>query len=438
MDENNTNNEEKVEKTTQENPTTNETNDVSTSYKPKDVVETSYEQSTSSGKNVEKKEKKLKQKKSAEPAKKKSTVKLAIIIILAVTVLVAVVTTIYYLFFATTTINLSEHLSIKYDGYDGYATATVDFKSSLKEEFDESSVYKKFKKKAEIEITSDNNGTLKNGDTLEVKVDISKSWLENNKIKLKDRTIEIKVSGVPEPRNVNLFEDLEYTVTGISPNLSLSVKNTSSDEFISTVYYSLSDSYGLANGDTVTITASYSEYDTQEMGVVVESDTFEYTIENQPYYAGKKEDISESVIETLNKEMTEGITKNVANGKTRIHFEYGDQYNPTTYYTEDLVAGEPVLVNMYLLVPNDGYYYSFDNYVYGVYKVTYTSTETGATFDWYFTTYAYDLAVNSEGKIHEDKYNYYHSNTLYFEGNTADNLYTKYIEQNNCTVIQVK
>lgn len=433
MDENNTNQEEKVEKTTEENTTYNPKDTATTSYEP-EVVQTSYESSTSS----EKKEKKKKQKDSTEPTKKKGTVKLAIIIILIVSVLVAIVTAVYYLFFAATTIDLSEHISVTYDGYDGYAIATVDFKSSLKKAFDESSVYKKFKKKAELEITSDNNGELKNGDTLKVKVDVSKSWLEKNKIKLKDRTIEIKVSGVPEPRKVDVFEDLEYTITGVSPNLYLSVENNSDDEFIDTIYYSLSDSYGLANGDKVTITASYSTYDAQEMGVIVEDETLEYTIENQPYYADKKESLGEGAISSLSTKMSAKVKDYAYNGKGRI-YNYYDQYNPTNYYSDDLVAGEPELVNLYLLTLKDSSSYSYNNYVYGIYKITYTSTETSQTYDWYFISYTNNIVLTSDGDLYTDDITYSYS-CQYYEGESKDSLYNDYVDtkKSNYTIETIK
>lgn len=426
------NKEEKVEKTTQENPTTDETK---TTYEPKDVVETTYEpnpievsnETSTSSKNE-------KEKNNSNPTKKKGTAKIAILIILAVCVLVGIITAVYFLFFSATTIDLEKYIKAEYEGYDGYATATVELDSAIKDEFKDSSVYKKFKKKIELEITSDNYD-LKNGDTIKVKVDISNSWLENNRLKIKDKTISLKVSGVPEADTVDVFEDLEITVSGVSPNLSVSVNNNNPDEFIRTVYYTLSESYGLENGDTVTITANYSEYDTQEMGVIVAEDTMEYTIEDQPYYANKKDDITENVITSLSEGMVEEVKDNVNSGKGRVYNRNSETYNPTSYYSDDLVAGEPVLVNLYLLSSKDpDSYYYYDNYVYGVYKVTYTSQETGATFDWYFTSYTTDVAVTADGELYEDDYTrYFYSN--YSEGDSAESLYEEYIDSQKSNYI---
>ena len=442
MDENNEKKEDK--KVEEKVETVNEnTTEETSSYQPVDTVETTYEpkpietsddsilSSKEENPNVKevKETKKEKKKKEVDPnvPKKKGSAKTAIIIILAICLLVGIATAVYFLFFSVQTIDMSQYITVEYDGYDGYATATVELDKKIKDEFEDSSIYKSFKKKVELEITSDNYD-LKNGDTLKVKVDISKSWLEKNRLELKDKTISIKISGIPEADTVDVFEDLEISVEGVSPYLSVTVNNNNPDEFIRTVYYSLSESYGLKNSDKITITANYSEYDAQEMGVIVAKDTMEYTIKDQPYYANSKDDISESIITTISADMLEEVKDNVDYGKSRIYYHYSDTYNPTAYYSDDLTAGEPTLVNLYLLSAkdSDSYYYA-DNYLYGVFKVTYTSKENGATFDWYFTTYTSDLAVTSDKKILEEEYDdYYYVN--YSEGQSAESIYDEYID----------
>lgn len=403
------NKEEKVKNT--------DSNETSNAYEPKDVIETTYEPNPIEVSNET----------ATNSTKKKKSFKLALIIILSVCIFVGIIIAIYFLFFSIETIDLEKYIKAEFEGYDGYGTASVKLDSSLKDEFKDSSVYKKFKKKAELEITSDNYD-LKNGDTIKVKIDISNSWLEKNRLKIKDKTINIKVSDLPEADTIDVFEDLEITVDGVSPNLSVSVNNNNPDEFIRTIYYYLSDSYGLENGDTITITASYSEYDAQEMGVIVAEDTMEYTIEDQPYYANKKDDITENVITALSEDMIEEVKDNIDSAKSSVYNKNSETYNPTSYYSDDLIASEPELVNIYLLSSKnpDSYYY-YENCIYNIYKVTYTSQETNATFDWYFASYTTDVAVTADGKLYEDDYGYYfYSN--YSDGDTIENLYDEYID----------
>lgn len=434
MDENKN---EKVEKNVTENSTNND--DVLSSYEPKDVTTTSYEpdilNSSYENPSVSTEENK-KTKKEKKTNGKKGSAKVAIIVIVLIAIIVAAAIAIYFLVFAKTTIDLSEHINIKYSGFDGTGTAvSAELKSSLKNEFDDSSVYKKFKKKAELEITSDDYGTLKNGDTIKVKVDISKSWLDDNKIELKDKTIKVKVSGLPEAEKIDVFEDIDITVSGISPNLSVSIESNSDNEFIrDCVYYYADESYDLEDGDEITITASYSTYDAKEYGVIVEEDTMEYTVEANASYIDDKKDFTEDLISELNNEMIEKVSDTASYSKYNV---YSHNSN-TISYSSDLVAGEPELINLYLLTPKDkDSYYSYDNLVYGIYKVTYTSTETGAKFDWYFLSYESDIAVTKDGELYEDDYGFYFYT---YDDATKEELYTDYIEyeSSDYTITTVK
>ena len=417
----------KVENNEIENSTNNdevlssyEPKNISTSYEP-EVVSSSYTNpSVSSEEN--KKEKKTK-------GNKKSSSKIFIIILLLVALIAGIATAIYFLFFATKTLDLAEYITIEYSGYDGTGTAvSATFKSSLKDAFEDSSVYKKFKKKAELEISSSDYGTLKNGDTVKVKIDISNSWLEENKLELKDKSIKIKVSGLPEAEEIDLFEDIEIKVKGVSPNLSISIESNSENEFIQDyVYYYADTSYGLADGDEITITASYSEYDAIEFGVVAKEDTMKYTVEAEVSYAKDVDDFSENIISALNEGMIESIKDEINYSKYSVYSHNSAQYNPTSSYSSDLVAGEPELVNLYLLTPkSEDDYYSYENIVYGIYKVTYTSTETGLNFDWYFISYERDIAVTKDDELYEDEYGFYFYS---YDDASKDELYKTHIEK---------
>lgn len=409
-----TNSEEKKPETKEE--ITSESENVNTPKESENIQET-----TSPKKG--KKEKKVKE----EKPKKKGSFKKVLIIFIICAIIGSIASTVYFLFLRKTEIDLSQYLKVTYDGYDGYATASVDFDRSLKDLFDDSNVYKKFKKKATIEL--DDNYNLKNGDTLKVKVNISSSWLEENNLKLKDKYVKITVSDLPETEEIDVFKDLKFTFEGVSPNVSVEVENKSSDKFISTVTYSLSDSYGLENGDEITITAYYDETTANQMGVVVKKDTMKYTIEDQPTYIAKKAEISDEIISEISKEMQKDLEDELEWAKSSIYYE-NDSYNPSgLLYSSDLTAGTPELVNFYLLTKkkDDYSYYSY-NYLYGLYKVTYTSAETGATFDWYFLSYTSDISIDKDGNLYDDDSSYYSNYYYSYDEKSKDDLYDNYIK----------
>lgn len=418
MDENNTKKDDKVVETPVEKKEEN------ASYTPADNTETTYEPKTI---ETSKEKKEEKTKKDSSTPKKKSSVKFAIIFILALCLVIGIATAVYFLFFSVTTIDISKYIKVEYDGYNEHATATVELDKALKDEFKDNSDYKSFKKKVELIITSENYD-LKNGDELEIKVDISKSWLKKNKLDLKDKTIDIEITGIPELETIDVFEDLEITIEGVSPYLYLSVNNNDSDEFIRDIWYSPDKTMGLANGDTVTITANYNESDAIEQGKEIKKDTMEYKIKDQPYYATSKDDISEDIIKELDKDMIENVKEKIPDGKDKINYHYASTYVTTTNYSDDLVAGEPTLVNLYLLTKKDtDNYQYYENLIYGVYKITYTSQETGATYDWFFTANVEELAITDDGEIYEDEYDSYYYITSH-KGESAESIYKEEID----------
>ena len=58
-------------------------------------------------------------------------------------------------------------------------------------------------------------------------------------------------------KDKDLFKDIEIIYTDYSPYLEVEVENKSKDEFLRTVSYSVDHSGEIANGDTITIEASW-------------------------------------------------------------------------------------------------------------------------------------------------------------------------------------
>ena len=103
---------------------------------------------------------------------------------------------------------------------------------------------------------------LKNCDELTVEID--ETYCEQQNIKLKGNTQTITVSGLPEGKEIDIFEDVEISYEGVAPDAWIStIQNTSSDDFLKTVYYSADKASGLNIGDEVTVTAYFNESDAE-------------------------------------------------------------------------------------------------------------------------------------------------------------------------------
>lgn len=376
-----------------------------------------------------KKEETKKEKKPKDP-KKKSGKKTAIGIILAIVIILAIIVVIFCVF-SRKTIDLSQYLKVEYNGYNGYATATVSIDKDLKSYIGDSDLYKKFVKKAELEI-KDNEG-LSNGDELVIEVSISENWLKENKLRLKSDTVTITVEGLEEADVVDVFADIEVEVKGVSPNLEMSVNNNNSDSFIRTVTYSLSQSSGLSNGDKVTITANYSETAANEAGKVVANDTMEYEITGYAEYISKVDEFSDDIKNSIKSEFVEEV-------KDQTEYDNDSWYSIIYYkydnigYNETFTTSEPELVKLYLLTPkNESSTYSWYsptyNKVYGIYKVSFTSTSTGAVYDWYYVANVSNVAIK-DGALYEDDDNElnYDCSSSYDDGKTETEAYNDIID----------
>lgn len=452
------------------------------------------------------------------------------IIILAIALVIGIVTgLVYTLGFAPTTIDLSKYIKVEYDGYDGYATATIELdEDAIKDKIKDSSTARQFIKKLELEI--DKNEKISNGDELKIKADIKSSFLKDNRLKLKDKTVKIKVSGLEETNTIDMakyieikykgankhataeaslkenikdeigekvykelsnqisfsikdnkdlaneatikvsisvpeswlqengikfksetvdfkveglvdateidvFKDININITGMSPNLQVSVTTNSQDEFIKTVRFSASKTSGIANGDTITITAtSWDEEMADGKNYAVQKDTMEYKVEGQAAYIFKTSEINDNIKSQIKSTFIEKARSNCASTewgwytspkdtvRNYTDYQYVDIEYPNTI-EQDLSVGEPELVSLYLMTKKEDAYASDTNRVVGIIRVPFTSAKSGVTYNWYVTIIAANFSIKADGSISDNAT--YSVNYTY--GSSEDIAYSNYI-----------
>lgn len=520
--------------------------------KPEEKAERKAEKKTENKneKKPEEKEKtKTETKSETEPkkekAKDKKKGKKVAIITAIVAVLVAVCLIVYFAVFAKTTLDMSKYFELSYDGYNGYATVEGKLKEKdLKKAIKDSSVARRFIKKLNYEIKNDED--LSNGDKVEVKFNISNSFLEENKLKLKSKTVKFTVSGLEEAKGIDLadYVELEYTgfnkhasatvslkddlkdvigkdnfkdlkdvisftvtndgklengkdaeieatisdswcqehgveiaskeftvpvdgleeatevdgfsgldveVTGMSPDLSLTVNNNSTDEFIKTVKYKASKTSGIKNGDTIKITiSSYDEDMAEEKGYVFKEDSYDYKVEGKAAYVYNVSEVTDSVKTQIKSTFIEKAKSKAAedryygdgnvsfdnyeSGKVKVR-ENTDYKYATVTNLSDLTMGEPEVVAMYLLTKKEGSYARSTNKIVGIVKIPYTSSANGTTYNWYATVSASNFSLTDGGAISE---NAMYDTTL-DDGKNQEEAYENYVndEKNDYDVANI-
>lgn len=86
-------------------------------------------------------------------------------------------------------------------------------------------------------------------------------------------------------KKIDPFEKLKLTYTGAAPYISVSTDSTLCDETVNKyINFKVDKENNLRNGDTFTVTATYNEYELQQNGFELISDSKTYTVQNQPEF----------------------------------------------------------------------------------------------------------------------------------------------------------
>ena len=339
-------------------------------------------------------------------------------------------------------LDLSKYVKLKYTGLNKTATAEVEVDQSLQDVIGEDT-YKNFVRQARFNIT--NNGKLENDKDAEITVNISKYWLTQNGITLESDKFNVKVSGLEQGTEIDVFSGMKVNISGMSPNLSVSITNESTDEFIKTVKFTPSKNSGIANGETIKIEATNWDKDmANEKKYTFKSTTTEYKIENQAAYVSQTSEITDAIKAQIKTSFIEKAKSKSAEqhwyagegdnqlAKHLIRNDTDYKYVTTENYDQDLQLENSELVSLYLLTKKENSSARAANQVIGIVKMSYKSTSSGATYNWYVTVKASNFSTKTDGTISDNAV----FDTYLENGKDQESAYEKWInnEKNNYNV----
>lgn len=143
-----------------------------------------------------------------------------------------------------------------------------------------------YKLKCKIE----NNKNLKNGDKVKCVVTYDEEYLKENNIKLKNTEFEVEVKGLDDGQEIDFFDGVEVTFTGIDGKGYASVDTYNAMSMFS---YDYDTSSNLSNGDKFTITAR-CYYDMTKAG-----DKYWFKYDDEYYITSEKEQTKEYEVSGL-------------------------------------------------------------------------------------------------------------------------------------------
>lgn len=338
------------------------------------------------------------------------------------------------------TINLDDYVTVEFEGYNtvGHAKVTVDEDRFYEENLEdleisddtwekmEDMAYESSESDSElaafligrtmqaIQFLSDRevagiffdevwqtrsltpSSDLSNGDTVVFAWELSdgdKELLEELfgvKIKFGDPK-EYTVEGLEEPEEIDPFEGVEVTFSGIAPNGEATLDANNGPESCQSLY-ELDPQEGLSNGDTVTLYLDrddVNEYLTENYGVVVSETSKTYTVEGLASYAASLDEIPEETAESMRKQSEDVIRAEIAGNS-------------------DMTLDELSYLGDIMLTPKVPGTMNKNNVLYNVYhtRVTITRGENTTNAESYAWVGYYDLTMLADGTCSVDLSDY--------------------------------
>ena len=328
--------------------------------------------------------KQVKDNANAENAGKNNS---ALFVGVAVVLILLVLASFFALLPRKTKVNLDKYVTVSFDGYDGYGKALV--------KFDKDAYLKDYKKKIKLKKSGNflqdsltknygaaellydfyvdgnwkiegdsSDGKLKNGETVKLSWGFSQEELEEQfKVKFTSKGTEFKVEGLKDVQLFDAFKDFDYKFTGISPEGAVEWKGTGDMDGSKGYYFTVEPSMDLKNGDKVKVKIEPANPESliQKYGIAPKETEKEITVESLPSYVEKADAISDSLLQDMQKEITDKIQSQLASQGEEVSFvgaEYLGYYFLTSKSAnafEHNIMFPVMKVNVQINIPDKSY-----------------------------------------------------------------------------------
>lgn len=216
--------------------------------------------------------------------------------------------------------NLSEFYTVSFEGYNtegsvslvldeaaldaAMATLRADYKDSLIHIHDCSdSDYDSFKQSINASVIT--QGHLMNGSKVLIAFSCDNELAHKLRVNITGTSLQTTVTGLVNAVKLSaddIFANLNVTFRGISPNVTMSLTNTSSDPFLSQIVFNpveIKEHYSV--GEAVTVRAFYNQDEALKYHYSIDEDSQnclrEYTVTSDSAYISDPSELPASVVE---------------------------------------------------------------------------------------------------------------------------------------------
>ena len=297
-----------------------------------------------------------------------------------------------------TKIDVTDYITVEFDGADGYGTAEISGEDEWAVEVGllliEEGGYEKALEwavsLADVSVTYELSQAegLSNGDIVTVTAVIENADVSGLPVKLTASEVKVEVSGLKEVKVIDLFDGLEFSYSGSAP---FATAYTATSSIYSGVYYTLSDNTGLDVGDTFTVTAVYDADNLLEEGYMAQNDTMEVTVtaEDVSVYVQYISEIPEEDMDEMKNQAEDILNSEIAN-----NWSTGEKLESMEYTGCCLLVAKEIYADSV----GDGQSGMDGNILILVYKISVWNDEDG--YLTYYTCVVYEnLLLDTDGSF---------------------------------------
>jgi len=358
---------------------------------------------------------------------KKKVINIKVIIILAV-LIVAIVFVLTKCFApkSNRTVNISDYIEVSYSGLQsrGKAICEVDTDKlylQLAGEEKNTEVLTKLRAVIDSITVETNDGNLSNGDSVVITVSYDKEAAKKINCDFNKSKYSAKVSGLGDGKMIDIFENIEVIVAGISPEAYANVSNKWTEDDLKNLSFTIQNSSNISKGDVITVTCNASEDEMTQRGYILSSYTKEYKVDKVNCYLTDISQIDTVLLKTIKTEAIETIKSETESLKFRMFYKATNDSTYLFQYNNEYVNSTEFVKAVYLSkkVNAEG---TSNNYIYLLFKANISNGST--TADIYFAfEYPDGIITNDETFIiaHNNE------STRYICGMNYDDIYSRVV-----------
>lgn len=325
--------------------------------------------------------------------------KKAVAVVAAVVVIIAIAAVSFII--NRNRVNLSKYISVDYTGANGFASANIKadndkiYETVSKGETsgEKLSKYRAF---ADSVKPHTDASDISNGESYTVEVQYDTQLADELGLNIVNDNYKIKAKGITDGQQIDLFENISVTFTGVSPDAAIDIKNNWEDDFLKNLEIVPDKTDSISKNDEITISCKTSEDDFKRHGYIVSELSVKVKADKLSVYTNEATDIPADTLSETDKVCSQTIIDQTKDQTFRMLYRATGN-KEYLHKKNDETAENIQLVNKYFLKRKEKQDKITDNYIYLVYKATVKSSD--AESEVYFIFEFSDSYVNADNRF---------------------------------------